>query len=94
MERIFLYTKDAELTDHAKAQLRKAGYIPIKVKEFSSVQFYDPPPKLPAAETSEILRAALDALIGVGADSPHRYSWERFTKSLGSRLLSTDDKDI
>lgn len=89
---IFLYTDAAQIDARTKKAMVAAGFLPVKVATLDAVKFLEPQVPVPAAEVSEILRAALDALMNGGGSQGYLSSAQQyFTRSLARRLVAAHD---
>jgi hypothetical protein len=83
-QKIFAYTKDANLSRKSLQRLEEAGYIPVPVENFDCIKLIEP---MPDAAAGAILSAALTAIKRHGREYG-KSAREEFALALLEALLN------
>lgn len=59
---IVLFTKDAKISDEAKALMIEKGYVPVEVETLDAVKVLEIPSVVAAGDMDVITAAAIDAI--------------------------------
>lgn len=78
---IFAYLKELSLSKQVLNKIRRAGYLPVEVSDFSLFKIIDPFPDL---EFDKVARAAIATI--ADSDGPYSEVQRRFGSKLAKRL--------
>lgn len=84
---IFLYTPDADINSTHLQALRKAGFVPVKVKSMDAVKVMQMPLPIPQANLDAILGAAMATMTEFSTTSAVAGT---FGMRLAERLLQAE----